>query len=59
MIVNVVKTKVLVFRLCGKLSANERFFYKGIKLEIVNGFQYVGLLFTPGLSLYEGWGASA
>ena len=53
MIVNVVKTKVMVFRLGGKLSANERFFYKGIKLEIVNGFQYVGLLFTPRLSLYR------
>ena len=55
MIVNVVKTKVMVhvFRLGGKLSENERFFYDSIKLEIVNWFQYVGLFFTPGLSLYR------
>ena len=53
MIVNVVKTKVMVFRLGGRLRANEKFFYNGSKLEIVNGFQYVGLLFTPILSIYR------
>ena len=53
MIVNVIKTKIMVFRLGGRLHANEKFFYKGIQLEIVNGFQYVGLLFTPKLSMYR------
>ena len=53
MIVNVVKTKVMVFRLGGRLRANEKIFYNGSKLEIVNGFQYVGLLFTPTLSMYR------
>ena len=38
MIVNVVKTKVMVFRLGGRLRANERFFYKGAKLEIRQRF---------------------
>ena len=31
----------------------KKFFYNGSKLEIVNGFQYVGLLFTPTLSMYR------
>ena len=53
MIVNVIKTKVMVFRLGGRLRANEKFFYTGSKLEIVNGFQYIGLLFTPTLSMYR------
>ena len=53
MILNVVKTKVMVFKLGGRLHANEMFFYKGTKLEIVNGFQHVGLLFTPKLSMYR------
>ena len=53
MIVNVVKTKVMVFRLGGRPRANEKFFYNGSKLQIVNGFQYVGLLFNPTLSMYR------
>ena len=42
MIVNVIKMKVMVFRLGGRLRANEKFFYNASKLEIVNEFQYVG-----------------
>ena len=53
MIVNVIKTKIRVFRLGGRLRANEKFFYKGIQLKIVNGFQYAGLLFTLKLSMYR------
>ena len=52
MIVNVIKTKIMVFRLGGRLRANEKFFYNASKLEIVNGFQYVGLLLTPTQSMY-------
>ena len=43
----------MVFRLDGRLRANEKFFYNGMKLEIINGFQHVGLLFTPKLSIYR------
>ena len=43
----------MVFILGGRLRAIERFFYKGAKLEIVYGFQYVGSLFTPKLSMYR------
>ena len=47
MIVNVIKTKIMVFRLGGRLRANENFFYKGIQLEIVNGFQHVVFIIYP------------
>ena len=53
MIINVIKTKVMVFRLGGRLRTYEKFFYNGNELEAVNGFQYVGLLFTPKLSMYR------
>ena len=53
MIVNVIKTIVMVFRLGGRLRANENFFFNESKLEIVNGFQYVSLLFTPTVSMYR------
>ena len=42
MIVNVVTMKVMVFRLDGRLRANERLFHNITKFEIVNGFQYFG-----------------
>lgn len=45
--VNTVKTKVLVFKRGGNLSRREKWIYKGTTLEVVNGFHYVGLLFTP------------
>ena len=57
MIVNVIQTKAVVFRLGGRLRANEKLFsflfFIGRKLEIVNGFQYVSLLLTPTLSVYR------
>lgn len=49
--VNTDKTKVLVFKKGGKLSKREKWLYKGTPLEVVNGFQYVGLLFTTQMSL--------
>ena len=52
-IVNVIKTKVMVFRLCGRLHTYEKLFYNGNELEVVNGFQYVGLLFLPKLYMYR------
>lgn len=53
MVVDTVKTKVMVFRRGGRLRKNEKILYKGNELDIVNGFHYVGLLFTPKLSLYR------
>ena len=46
MIVNAKKTKVMVFRRGGNLSKREKWFCDGKLLEVVKGFQYVGLLFS-------------
>ena len=53
MIVNVKKTKVMVFRRGGNLSKREKWFCDGKLLEVVKGFQYVGLLFSTKMSLYR------
>ena len=42
--VNVLKTKVMIFRGGGNLKQNEKLFYKGNKLYAVNEFSYLGLL---------------
>ena len=49
--VNKLTTKILVFKNGGILSHMEKWYYKGSKLDVVNGFTYVGLLFTTQLSL--------
>ena len=51
--VNISKTKILVFKRGGQLSNREHWSYSGQDIEIVNGFSYVGLLFTCRLSLYR------
>ena len=51
--VNSDKTKIMVFRKDGRLSYNEHWFYNGIELEIVNQFNYLGLVFTPGGSFMQ------
>ena len=53
MIVNAKKTKVMVFRRGGYLSKREKWFCDGKLLELVKGFQYVGLLFSTKMSLYR------
>ena len=50
--VNELKTKnINVFKKGGILSHMEKWYYKGSKLDVVNGFTYVWLLFTTQLSL--------
>ena len=51
--VNELKTKILVFKNGGVLSRAEKWFYKGNRLEVVNGFTYVGLFFTTQMSLHK------
>lgn len=53
MVVNIIKTKVMVFRRGGILSRKEKWWYDGKVLDVVNGFQYVGLLFSTKLSFYR------
>ena len=45
LIVNVTKTKVLVFTKGGRLSKVEQGFYNNSQIETVNGFSYVGVFF--------------
>ena len=43
---NVTKTKILVFRARGKLSFNDKWYYNGNELEIVDFFPYLGMVFS-------------
>ena len=53
--VNKSKTKihVVIFRKGGRLPANLQFNYKGSKIDIVNKFCYLGIVFTSGGSSFE------
>ena len=44
--VNISKTKIMVFRNRGKLNEREQWCYNGIRIEVVNTFDYLGLLFN-------------
>ena len=51
--VHIGKTKVVVFRKGGQLRNTDRWTYNGEYIEVINSFQYVGLLFTQTMSLYK------
>ena len=51
--VNTSKTKIMVFRKGGRLPNNLNFVYNNIKIEIVNTFCYLGVVFTSGGSSFE------
>ena len=46
--VNLDKSKVTVFRKGGYLAAKERWFWGDQKLEVVNTYKYLGLIFWTG-----------
>ena len=48
--VNLEKSKIIVFRNGGKLRSNEKWFYRGDRLEVVPYYKYVGLITTAGLN---------
>lgn len=48
MVINVGKTKVMVFRNGGRLKKEEQWKYKGTKIETVNRFKYLGYVFATG-----------
>ena len=50
LIVNLSKSKVMVFRNGGPLRKNEAWYFKGKKLEVVSSYKYLGTMFTPKLS---------
>ena len=43
---NVDKTKIVLFRNGGKIRENEKWFYNGKEIEVVNQFKYLGMLFN-------------
>ena len=43
---NVDKTKIVVFRNGGKMKDSEKWYYNGKSLDIVNQFNYLGMLFN-------------
>ena len=51
--VNVDKTKIMVFRKGGILSRREKWLYNGADIELVNQFNYLGIIFTPGGSFIQ------
>ena len=53
LIVNIAKTKVLVFKRGGQLALSKKWMYSGSHLESVSGFTYVGIYFTNRLSMFK------
>lgn len=47
MVVNLAKSKIMVFRNGGRLSTNEKWIYHNQEIEIVNEYIYLGVTLTP------------
>lgn len=48
--VNFDKSKIVIFRNGGYISPKEKWFYNGQKLQIVNCYKYLGIIFSSGLT---------
>ena len=48
-IVSIAKTKILVFRRGGKMKINEKWWFDGTPIEVVDFYKYLGVLFTSNL----------
>ena len=53
MTVNLTKTKTVIFRKAGFISAKEVWWHGANTIEVVNGYKYLGLHFTTKLSLTQ------
>lgn len=51
--VNINKTKIMVFRKGGNLRQNEKWTYAGEDIEIVNNFNYLGIVLSSGGSFVK------
>ena len=49
MLVNLIQTKIMVFRRGGVLRKNEQWFYKGEKIAFVSRYKYMGIFFSTKL----------
>ncbi len=45
--VNLDKTHIVVFRRGGRLAEKEKWYYKGVKIETVDSYRYLGILLHP------------
>lgn len=45
--VNLTKSKIMVYRNGGKTSKNEKWYFKEEEIEIVNEYNYLGMILTP------------
>ena len=50
LVVNLEKTKVMVFRKGGQIAATEKWFYHHTEIEIVNSYKYLGYTLTTKLA---------
>ena len=50
LIVSIAKTKILVFRRGGKIKNNEKWWFDGTPIEVVDFYKYLGVLFTSNLN---------
>ena len=48
--VNLEKSQVVIFRNGEYIAAREKWFYDGVKLNIVNHYTYLGIIFSTGLT---------
>ena len=49
MLVNLIKTKIMVFRKGGVLRKNEQWFHTGEKNAVVSRYKYLGIFFSTKL----------
>ena len=52
-ILNIEKTKIVIFRKGGKLSMNDKWFYNRSQIEVTKHFTYLGMVFPSGGSFSE------
>ncbi len=51
--VNLSKTKIMVVRRGGSLNKDEKWYFVGEQIEVVNCYKYLGMWFTPKLSWWK------
>lgn len=53
LVVNLDKSKIMIFKKGGRRSREERWWLDGVEIEIVNKYKYLGTLLTPKLAMRE------
>ena len=47
------ENKIVIFRKCGKLGVNDKWFYNGSQIEVIKHLTYLGMVFSSGGSLSD------